>query len=49
VPDGQFEESGLALTELHLIEESLRKSLVALLHARIKYPEAAPRSHVKAS
>ncbi|MCC6418700.1 MAG: HDIG domain-containing protein [Gemmataceae bacterium] len=38
--DGQFEESGLTLTELHLIEESLCKSLTALFHARIKYPEA---------
>jgi len=37
--DGQFEESGLTLTELHLIEESLYKSLSALFHARIKYPE----------
>jgi putative nucleotidyltransferase with HDIG domain len=42
--DGQFEESGLTLTELHLIEESLCKSLVALFHHRIKYPEATPRS-----
>jgi putative nucleotidyltransferase with HDIG domain len=38
--DGQFEESGLTLTELHLVEESLTKSLTALFHARIKYPEA---------
>ena len=38
--DGQFEESGLTLTDLHLIEESLSKSLIALFHARIKYPEA---------
>jgi membrane-associated HD superfamily phosphohydrolase len=38
--DGQFEESGLTLTELHRIEESLTKSLSALYHARIKYPEA---------
>ena len=37
--DGQFEESGLTLTELHAIEESLSKSLIALFHARIKYPE----------
>ncbi len=37
--DGQFEECGLTLTELHLIEESLSKSLIALFHARIKYPE----------
>src|SRR5262249_61133470 len=37
--DGQFDESGLTLTELHLIEKSLCKSLIALYHARIKYPE----------
>jgi cyclic-di-AMP phosphodiesterase PgpH len=37
--DGQFEESGLTLTELHQIEESLSKSLTALFHARIKYPQ----------
>ncbi len=38
--DGQFEESGLTLTELHVIEESLCKGLIALYHSRIKYPEA---------
>ena len=38
--DGQFEESGLSLTQLHRIEDSLSKSLIALFHARIKYPEA---------
>jgi putative nucleotidyltransferase with HDIG domain len=37
--DGQFEESGLTLTELHLIEEALSKGLIALYHSRIKYPE----------
>jgi putative nucleotidyltransferase with HDIG domain len=37
--DGQFEESGLTLTELRLIEESLVKGLTALYHSRIKYPE----------
>ena len=47
--DGQFEESGLTLTELHLIEESLCKSLIALFHARIKYPEEAPRLRAEAS
>jgi putative nucleotidyltransferase with HDIG domain len=41
--DGQFEESGLTLTELHRIEESLCKSLIALYHSRIKYPEARER------
>src|SRR5205807_6809248 len=42
--DGQFEESGLTLTELHLVEASLCKSLIALFHARIKYPEAERRN-----
>src|SRR5579875_112121 len=37
--DGQFEESGLTLTELHIIEETLCKGLIALYHSRIKYPE----------
>jgi putative nucleotidyltransferase with HDIG domain len=42
--DGQFEESGLTLTELHVIEESLCKSLIAMFHARIKYPESEPEA-----
>jgi cyclic-di-AMP phosphodiesterase PgpH len=37
--DGQFEESNLTLTELHIIEETLCKGLIALYHSRIKYPE----------
>jgi hypothetical protein len=41
--DGQFEECGLTLTDLHRIEQSLCKSLIALCHARIKYPEAKGR------
>jgi putative nucleotidyltransferase with HDIG domain len=40
--DGQFEESGLTLTELHQIEESLATSLAALYHGRIKYPDECP-------
>src|SRR5207302_6342753 len=40
--DGQFEESGLTLTELHRVEESLAASLAALYHGRIKYPEESP-------
>jgi membrane-associated HD superfamily phosphohydrolase len=42
--DGQFEECGLTLTELHRLEESLRKSLIALYHARIRYPELKNRA-----
>lgn len=37
--DGQFEECGLTLTELVTVEESLTKSLTALYHGRVKYPE----------
>jgi putative nucleotidyltransferase with HDIG domain len=41
--DGQFEESGLTLSELHAIEKSLATGLIALFHGRIKYPEAKER------
>jgi putative nucleotidyltransferase with HDIG domain len=41
--DGQFDDSGLTLTELHRIEESLSKSLIALYHTRIKYPDPQAR------
>jgi putative nucleotidyltransferase with HDIG domain len=43
--DGQFDESGLTLTELHVIEESLCKSLTALYHSRIRYPEPVEQRH----
>lgn len=36
--DGQFEECGLTLQELHAIEDSLVKSLTAVYHSRVKYP-----------
>jgi cyclic-di-AMP phosphodiesterase PgpH len=39
--DGQFDECGLTLRELSLIEESLAKSLTAVYHSRIKYPDQA--------
>jgi putative nucleotidyltransferase with HDIG domain len=42
--DGQFEECGLTFTELHRIEENLCKSLIALYHTRIKYPELKNRA-----
>jgi putative nucleotidyltransferase with HDIG domain len=41
--DGQFEESGLTLSELHVIETSLSMGLTALFHGRIKYPEVKER------
>ncbi len=37
--DGQFDDSGLTITELSIIQDSLTKSLIAMYHARIKYPE----------
>jgi putative nucleotidyltransferase with HDIG domain len=37
--DGQFEESTLTLTELQRIQESLSKSLIAIHHSRVKYPD----------
>ncbi|MCA9267575.1 MAG: HDIG domain-containing protein, partial [Planctomycetales bacterium] len=37
--DGQFDESGLTLTELRLIQDSLVKSLTAVYHGRVKYPD----------
>ena len=37
--DGQFDECGLTLEELGVIEESLVKSLTAVYHGRVKYPD----------
>jgi membrane-associated HD superfamily phosphohydrolase len=37
--DGQFDECALTLSEIHVIEESLVKSLIGIYHSRIKYPE----------
>ena len=37
--DGQFDECGLTLQELRKIEISLTKSLSAVYHGRIKYPD----------
>lgn len=37
--DGQFDDCGLTLQEVHTIEESLIKSLIAVYHGRVKYPD----------
>jgi putative nucleotidyltransferase with HDIG domain len=47
--DGQFDESGLTLTELHVVEEALSKGLIALYHSRIKYPEVKERPPARPS
>ena len=36
---GQFHDCGLTLQELHAIENSLIKSLAAVHHGRVKYPD----------
>ena len=38
--DGQFDECGITLQEIQMIELSLKKSLTAVYHGRIKYPAA---------
>ncbi len=37
--DGQFDESGLTLEEVRKVGESLVKSLTAVYHGRVKYPD----------
>lgn len=37
--DGQFDECGLTLEDLELMEQSLVKSLTAVYHGRVKYPD----------
>jgi putative nucleotidyltransferase with HDIG domain len=37
--DGQFDDCGLTLEELGLVEQSLVKSLTAVYHGRVKYPD----------
>ena len=39
--DRQLDESDLTITDVRRIEESLIRSLLALFHHRIKYPDAA--------
>jgi hypothetical protein len=37
--DGQFDECGLTFSELHVVESVLVKSLTAVYHGRVKYPD----------
>jgi membrane-associated HD superfamily phosphohydrolase len=41
--DGQFDESGLTLGELKIIEKSVTNSIVAAMHGRIQYPESTEK------
>ncbi|GAF94422.1 unnamed protein product, partial [marine sediment metagenome] len=50
--DGQLDDCDLTLHQVHLIEESLVKSLYGFYHARIAYPkpvDAAPDRPVDAA
>lgn len=37
--DGQFDECAITINQLRTIQKSLTKSLNAMYHARVKYPE----------
>jgi len=37
--DGQFDECGLTMSELRVVQESVVKTLLAVHHGRIKYPD----------
>lgn len=47
--DGQFDDCDITLRELKLLERSLVKSLTAIHHARIKYPDKVPASNGRAA
>jgi hypothetical protein len=41
--DGQFDDSGMTLNELKIVEKSVVNSIVAAMHGRIQYPEGAEK------
>ena len=45
--DGQFDECQITIEQLNTIEESLIKSLNAMYHARVKYPEKQPEKQAE--
>ena len=40
--DGQFDDCNLTLRELNVVEDSIVKSLTAVYHGRVKYPNQQP-------
>jgi len=42
--DGQFDDSGLTLNELKIVEKSVIGSIIAAMHGRIQYPEGAGKN-----
>ena len=48
--DGQFDDSGLTLNELKIVEKSVVNSIVAAMHGRIQYPEGVEKQeHISGS
>lgn len=45
--DGQFDECGITMAELHLAKEAMVRVLLGLYHSRIKYPKV-PTAELKA-
>ena len=41
--DGQFDDSGLTLNDIKVVEKSITGSIVAAMHGRIQYPEGAEK------
>jgi len=41
--DGQFDDSGLTLNEIKIVEKSITGSIVAAMHGRIHYPEGTEK------
>lgn len=39
--DGQLDQSGLMLSDLHRVEEALTKALLSVYHGRVPYPPAS--------
>ncbi|MGV3488024.1 MAG: HD family phosphohydrolase [Tuberibacillus sp.] len=47
--DGQFDECGITMKELHLVKASLIETLKGVFHSRIEYPEEIAEKKAKSS
>ena len=47
--NGQFDDSGLTLSEIKIVEKSITGSIVAAMHGRIQYPEGADKQNIRGS
>ena len=47
--DGQFDDCDITLQQIHMVEDSLVKSLCSIYHGRVAYPKAQkPETEVSA-